>query len=328
MNPRTALLVLLALALVTGSRAAPPASAGESVRLTASGHDSRIDLVWAASATPGVKAWNVWRARQAGGPFERLKARPQTHPVCSDYLGSNGATFFYRVSAVSGGTEVSTSAVAQATARAMSDDELLTSVQEATFRYFWHYGHPTSGLAREGLGDSDRVTSGGTGFGVMAMLVGAERGFVSRAAAAERLLRMLVFLEEKALRYHGAWAHWLNGQTGQTIPFSRFDDGGDLVETSFLVQGLLTARQYFNGADPKEEEIRRRATRLWEAVEWDWYLGEPKGEQLLWHWSPNHGWKMNHRIGGHFNECLITYLLALASPTHPIDHFFQANHQY
>ena len=353
MKTRTGFIGIIGLALVIGSHAASPPDlktkpwkgerqtlpgqitaafydeGGEGVAFhdtdaknngkpTATGHDRRIDVVWEQSDTPGLNGWNVWRASQASGPFERLNARPQNHTVHSDFLRSNGATFFYRVSGVSGGTEVSTSAVVSASSRAMTDDELLTSVQEATFRYFWHYGHPTSGLAREGFGDTDRVTTGGSGFGVMAILVGAERGFVSRSAAADRILKVLVFLEDKASRYHGAWAHWLNGQTGQTIPFSRFDDGGDLVETSFLVEALLTARQYFNGANSTEREIRRRATKLWEAVEWDWYLGEPKGEQLFWHWSPNYGWKMNHRIGGHFNECLITYLLALASPTHPI----------
>jgi len=328
MNAPTPFVSLAALALVVNCHAAsssgliPLESAGagssDQGRITATGHTRRIDVVWEPSQVPGVEGWNVWRASQANGPFERLRTRPQTHTVCSDYVGADAVTCYYRVTGVSHGGDVSTSAVVSATSRAMKDDELLTSVQEATFRYFWQYGHPASGLAREDSDHADRVTTGGSGFGVMAILVGAERGFVARAAAADRLLKMLEFLETKAPRYHGAWPHWLHGQTGQTIPFSKFDDGGDLVETSLLVQGLLTARQYFTGTDLTEREIRSRITRLWEAVEWDWYLGEPKGEQLFWHWSPNWGWKINHRIGGHFNECLITYLLALASPTHPI----------
>src|SRR5437764_1220310 len=137
-------------------------------------------------------------------------------------------------------------------------------------------------------------------------------------AAGERLLRILHFLQEKASRYHGAWSHWLDGRTGATLSFSQFDDGGDLVETSYLMEGLLAAREYFDRPNGMEQEIRRRTTKLWREVEWDWYLGEPKGQQLFWLWSPTHGWKMKHGIGGHFNECLITYLLALASPTHPI----------
>ena len=308
---RTIVSVLLCLAAATHLPAA-------SVGFTATGHDSRIDLVWDQPEPSDVDGWNVWRAGQAGGQFYRLNARPLGHTVCSDFLGENGQTFFYRITGVSGERDVSTSAVVSATSRAMTDDELLTSVQEATFRYFWHYAHPVSGLAREGSGTGDKVTTGGSGFGLMAILVGVERGFVSREAAASRLLQALTFLQEKAARYHGAWAHWLNGRTGRTIPFSPLDDGGDIVETSFLMQGLLATRQYFDRDNPVEKELRRRATELWREVEWNWYLGEPPGPQLFWHWSPTNGWKINHRIGGHFNECLITYLLALASPTHPI----------
>lgn len=292
--------------------------AAELPGLTATGHDGRIDVVWEPSDLPRVDGWKIFRASRTDGPFELVNAGPQTHTVFSDFLGENGRPFFYRVTGVTGANDVFTSAVVRAAPRAMSDGELLTSVQEATFRYFYHYGHPVSGLAREGFGDADKVTIGGSGFGIMAILVGAQRGFVPRPAAAARVLKTLVFLQEKAERYHGAWAHWLHGRTGKTIPFSRFDDGGDLVETSYLIQALLTARQYFTGPDSVEREIRRRATKLWEEVEWDWYLGEPRGEQLFWHWSPNHRWKIQHRIGGHFNECLITYLLAIASPTHPI----------
>lgn len=175
-----------------------------------------------------------------------------------------------------------------------------------------------SGLARERTGSGDTCTSGGTGFGLMAMCVAVERGFVERTAAVHRVRQMLDFLERQAPRYHGAWAHWIDGANGETIPFSRYDDGGDLVETAYLAQGLLAVRQYFQGNDPDERALAAQATRLWAGIEWDWYLREPGGKQLYWHWSPNHGWRMGHRIGGHFNECLIVYLLAIASPTHAI----------
>jgi hypothetical protein len=203
----------------------------------------------------------------------------------------------------------------------MTDEQLLTSVQEAVFRYFWDYGHPVSGLAREGYGFghcTDVCTSGGTGMGLMALCVGADRKFVTRAEAAARALQILTFLEEKASRYHGAWSHWILGHTGATKPFSQYDDGGDLVETAYLVQGLLTVRQYFNDAkDPVEMEIRRRATRMWEEVEWSWYRQQLRSDVLYWHWSPNYEWKINMPIRG-YNECMIVYLLAIASPTHPV----------
>ncbi len=289
--------------------------------LVATGHDSRIDLEWAPSSDPN-DPYDVFRSDNADGSFEKINAAPHRRHVYSDFVGKNDTTFFYRV-CVSDGT-VPASGTVSATSRAMDDEELLTSVQEATFRYFWHHGHPVSGLARERTDHGgDECTTGGSGFGLMAIVVGVERGFIPREAAAARMLKIITFLEEKAERYHGVWSHWLNGETGETIPFSgkngvHADNGGDLVETSFLIQGMLAVRQYFDRENPGEQELRERITRMWREVEWDWYLREPGGKQLYWHWSPDYGWMMDHPIGGHFNECLITYLLAMASPTHPI----------
>ncbi|MCP4248206.1 MAG: beta-glucosidase [bacterium] len=176
-------------------------------------------------------------------------------------------------------------------------------------------------MAREGWGfghSTETVTTGGTGMGLMTIAVAVERGFVSRADAAARVLTILTFLEDDATRYHGAWSHHLNGTTGVTIPFSAQDNGGDLVETAFLVQGMLTARQYFDDpVDPIEMEIRTRATRLWEEVDWTWYRRFAGGDILYWHWSPDFGWAMNLPVRG-YNEAMIVYILAVASPTHPM----------
>ncbi|MCX2741015.1 glucoamylase family protein [Pontibacter anaerobius] len=197
---------------------------------------------------------------------------------------------------------------------AAEDRALLDKVQENTFRYFWDFAHPASGMARERSSSGDVVTTGGTGFGVQAILVGVHRGWITRDQAVERLNKLTDFLAS-ANRYHGVWPHWLNGNSGATIPFSPKDNGGDLVETSFLMNGLLTARAYFNGAGA-EAELRQKITLLWETVEWDWYASRGDGK-LYWHWSPNYGWEMNMPIRG-WNEALITYVLAASSPTHPI----------
>ncbi|MDP7290090.1 MAG: glucoamylase family protein [Phycisphaerae bacterium] len=288
--------------------------------LVAVGHDSRIDLRWMASADKDIAGYRVYRASEESGPFRQISPDRHQPTVYSDFLGANDQWFYYRVTAI--GRDRSRSApsdVRLARSRKMSDEQLLTSVQEATFRYFWDWGHPVSGMARERHpARGDGVAVGGTGFGLMAIVVGVERKFISRFEAAWRVRKILTFLEEKAQRYHGAWTHWMNGETGRTMRFSKYDDGGDLVETSFLIQGILTARQYFNGANTVEADIRKRATRLWRGVEWDWYLRKPDKKGLVWHWSPKYGFKKNLRIGGRFNECMITYLLAIASPTHPI----------
>ena len=198
----------------------------------------------------------------------------------------------------------------------ISDEELLTKVQEQTFKYFWDFGHPVSGMARERNTSGETVTSGGSGFGLTAILVGIERGFITREEGIDRLETIVDYLTNTAQRYHGVWAHWMNGSNGTTIPFSANDDGGDLVETAFVVQGLLTVRQYLNSGDTQEAGLIDKINTLWEEVEWDWYT---QGGQnvLYWHWSENVGWEMNHQIRG-WNEALIIYVLAASSPTHTI----------
>lgn len=195
------------------------------------------------------------------------------------------------------------------------DEELMTLVQRQTFRYFWDYAHPVSGLARERLGSGEVVTTGGSGFGIMALPVAVTRGFITRGEAASRLLKTVNFLNDQADRFHGAFPHWLDGTTGKAIPFSPKDNGGDIVETALLVQGLLVARQFFNTSDPVETSARQVIDSIWESVEWDWYT---RGENVLyWHWSPDYGWEMNMQVNG-WNEALIAYVLAVSSPTHSI----------
>lgn len=196
----------------------------------------------------------------------------------------------------------------------ISDEELLTLIQRQTFKYFWDFGHPVSGMARERNTSGDVVTTGGTGFGIMAIPVAIERGFISRSEGIERIEKIVNFLNE-ADRFHGAWSHWLNGSTGQAIAFSQKDNGGDLVETSFLVQSLLSIRQYLNPSDTQESDIISMINKLWEEVEWTWYTRDQN--VLYWHWSPNYEWDMNMQIRG-YSECLITYILAASSPTYPI----------
>lgn len=196
----------------------------------------------------------------------------------------------------------------------LTDEELIDLVQKQTLMYFLDFAHPVSGLIPERNTTPNVVTTGGTGFGLMALLAGVERGWVSREEALSRLDTMVKFLEN-ADRFHGVWPHWMNGTTGKTIPFSPKDNGGDLVETAFLVQGLLAVRQYFDRDRPEEMNLRDRINGLWESVEWDWYT---RGQQVLyWHWSPEYQWEMNMPVVG-YNEALIVYILAVSSPTHPV----------
>ena len=198
----------------------------------------------------------------------------------------------------------------------ISDEVLLTKIQEQTFQYFWDFAHPNSGLARERNTSGDLVTIGGSGFGLMAIIVGIERGFITRQEGIDRFEKIVNFLAD-ADRFHGVWPHWMNGNSGNTIPFSDLDDGADLVETAFMIQGLLAVRQYLDESNAQELAIIYQITTIWEEVEWDWFT--KGGEDVLyWHWSPENEWAMNLPIRG-WNESLIIYVLAASSPTHPIE---------
>jgi hypothetical protein len=210
----------------------------------------------------------------------------------------------------------------KANSDSVSTDSLLTLIQYQTFQYFLTGAEPNSGMACERINmdgiypqnDKNVVTTGGSGFGVMAILTAIERNFITRKQGVERLEKIVGFLE-KADRFHGAWPHWLHGETGKVKPFSKKDDGGDIVETAFLVQGLLCVRQYFRDGNEKEKSLAKRIDELWKGVDWNWYRN---GQNVLyWHWSPNYAWQMNFPIHG-YNECLIAYILAASSPTHGV----------
>jgi hypothetical protein len=213
-------------------------------------------------------------------------------------------------------TDLSPAALAE-----LPDDELLEAVQRRTFRFFWEGAHPVSGLAPDrrmmhpGPTD-DLVAIGGSGFGIMATIVAVERGWVPRAEAVDRLCCMLDVLIRAAC-YHGVFPHFMNGRTGATIPFTRKDDGGDLVETSILFMGLLCAREYFRHSTPEEMKLRDIIHGLWHDVEWDWYRRDDRNV-LYWHWSPNNGWTLDLEIRG-WNEALITYVLASSAPRYAVD---------
>lgn len=206
----------------------------------------------------------------------------------------------------------------------LSDEELMNLVQEKTFQYFWTGAEHNSGLARERIHidgiypqkDTNVITSGGSGFGLMAIIVGIERGFITRDEGVRRIEKILNWLE-KAERFHGVYSHWLYGNTGKVKPFSRKDNGGDIVETAFLFQGLLTLRQYLKEGNNAEVNLAQRIDLLWKEVDWNFYRGDPKENVLFWHWSPEYLFEMQHRISG-YNECLIAYVIAASSPTYPI----------
>jgi hypothetical protein len=199
----------------------------------------------------------------------------------------------------------------------ITDSALLTLVQQQTFKYFWDFGDPVSGMARERNSDLTTDATGGTGFGVMSIIVGINRNFITRAEGLARITKIVNFYINNATPYHGAFSHWINGTTGATIPFGTQDNGGDIVETSYLMEGLLCARQYFNSTtDANEINLRANINTLWQGVDWNWYR-QSNQNTLYWNWSPNYGFVINVQVGG-WCEALITYVLAASSPTNSV----------
>jgi len=286
--------------------------------LNAKGYDRHIDLTWTPNNDTNLRYYKIYRSFD-GKTYTPVGIQKASRTRYEDFLGESGKTSFYKVSSVDASyNESPISAEVKATTRAMSDEELLTMVQEGCFRYYWEGAHPIAGMAIEILpGDENLVAVGASGHGIMALLVAVERGFITREQGGERMLKITRFLS-KADRFHGAFPHFLDGRTGRVITrFGKYDDGGDLVETAFLMQGLLAARQYFSRDMAWEREIRETITSLWRSVEWDWYRSDSGSNFLYWHWSPNYGFYLNHPLVG-WNETMIVYLLAIASPTHPV----------
>jgi hypothetical protein len=295
---------------------APAPSAPKNLHAT--GYEKHVELSWDPVAGEHIESYVVYRSLN-GAPYVAVSVQnPETHRAI-DFVGDSHANVSYKVTArTSAMHESAMSAAVTASTHPMTDDELLTMVQEASFQYYWDGAEPHSGLARESIpGDPDLIAVGGSGFGIMALIVGTDRGFAPRDQVVDRMLRITSFLAH-ADRYHGAWPHFLSGSTGKLLPyFGLYDDGADLVETSFLMQGLLAARGYFTHDNAKERQLRAEITTLWQGIEWDWFNATPKHDALYWHWSPNFGFHKANRIGG-WNETLMPYVLGIASPTHPI----------
>lgn len=289
------------------------------IELRAVPYDSHVELQW--SKVGEDVEYKVYAKKKEGSEF--LLRTTTSDTIWLDFvkdLGKN-TELVYKIEAEARGVKKSSPQVV-ATTREFTDEELLDMVQYYTFRYFWHGAEPNSGLARERYhmdgvypqNDKHIITTGGSGFGLFSFPAAIQRGWITNDQALARLERILTFLET-ADKYHGVWPHWLNGETGRVQPFSPKDDGGDLVESAFLIQGLLAIRQHYINGNEREKSIAQRINALWEQMEWDWYRQEK--DVLYWHWSPNFGWEMNFPLEG-YNECLITYVLAAASPTYPI----------
>lgn len=291
---------------------APPVPLGFRARE----HEKHAEINWDAPSDPDIDMVRI--QRNTGSGWSTVAIAPAEEGGATDWLGATGVTARYRVIAADMGLLTSApSDSAQITTRPLTDAEFLDRTQESAFRFFWDHGHPVSGLSRERTTSGEVCTSGGTGMGVMAMIMAADRGFVSRNDARARVQQIVTFLRTQVPQYLGAFPHWINGTTGQPIGFlGPTDDTRDLVETSYLFMGLLAARSYFGADDESETALRNDITTMWNACQWDAFV-QNGGTAIMWHRSPTTGFSVGATVQG-WNEAMITYLLAKASPTHPI----------
>lgn len=282
------------------------------------GYEKNIDVEWYNNNETDLAGYKIYIWN--GQKYNYFTSVSRGRSFYSLSMNILGVGFYFKVSAYdSSGNESALSDSVYGITHSMTDDEFLDMVQRSTFRYFWDWGDPNSGIARERWhpNESDITnTIGGGGFGVMAILVGIERGFVTREQGAERVLKIVDFLANKIDKFHGAFPHWFNGTTGKVVNFG-IQDGGDIVETAFMIQGLLTARQYFDQQNSTEEQIRNLIPQLWQNVDWNFYRNNSSG--LYWNWSPTMGFNFSDTFIFHgWNETLIAYILAIASPSHSV----------
>ncbi|WP_346855717.1 glucoamylase family protein [uncultured Draconibacterium sp.] len=277
------------------------------------GYDSHVDLSW-TQPTAGL-LYRVYASFDGGQTFDLRKETSESYYLDFVPATAKNSSIVYKLVAVSQNKE-SEPNVQSTEVRGFSDDELLNMIQEYSFRYFWEGAHQASGMALErSNGNGVTAASGATGFGLMAMIVAHEREYRPKEEIKDRIIKILKFLDN-CEKHHGAWSHWYNADTYRTQPFTPDDDGGDLVETSFVAQALVALKNYFSGTDAKSVQIRGKADKLWKEIEWDWYRN---GNQnvLFWHWSPNTDFQKNMKVSG-WNECLGTYIMAASSPTFSI----------
>ena len=283
----------------------------------ATGYAKHVDISWNPVTDVQVKYIKIYRSE--GGNMIPVGIQSPLFNHYDDFTGRTGKRYSYKISFLNYQyKETGLSNTVSAATKAMTDDQLLTMVQEACFRYYWDGAENVSGLAKENIpGRPNMIAAGASGFGIMALIVGTERKFITRKQSVERFIKIVSFLE-RTEKFHGAFSHFIDGPTGKVEPFFGMrDNGGDLVETSFLMEGLLAARAYFNKDNSDEQMIREKITSIWQNIEWDWYRRYADSKYLYWHWSPDKEWIINHRLTG-WNETMVTYLLAIASPTHGV----------
>ena len=184
---------------------------------------------------------------------------------------------------------------------------LMDEHEQKVISYFTAGANSATGMAYNSSTDKATLTTGASGFGIMSLVVGVERGWLQRDEAVDQIVRIVRFLK-KADRFAGAWAHWYN-QSGKIVPFGNQNQAGEIVETAFMMGGLLTACEYFNGNSAGEIEMREATEYFWNTIEWNHFV---RNGHMYWIWHQDSDSYELPLIGWH--ETLLVYVLAMAAP--------------
>lgn len=309
-------LIVVAVLLV-GTCPARPAESALPPQLIARSGDRSVALHWTARSSPAAR-YRVLRTTGDGDDWTLLGSAQVAAHFC-DLMVTNGTTYRYRITVEGGEPFPGKEAEATATPAAFrDDDEFLELLQATAFDFFWHEANPRNGLVKDRSAPDSFSSIAAVGFGLTAIGIGVDHGWITRAAGRQRALTTLTTFangsqgEEPAgtIGHRGWFYHFLD--LDRATRFQQVELSS--IDTALFLAGAVYAREYFDGAHPDEQRLRTLVDRLLERVDWGWMTDG--ADSLTMGWQPERGFLSSRWVG--YNEAMILYLLALGATTHPL----------
>ncbi len=306
-------ILFLAIALDTAFAIQPPTG------LVIASGDRSVILHWDPNTESNVAGYNVYRSLSNGGPFVAQTNLTTSLGFC-DLNVSDGQTYFYEVTAM---TTTSQESLPSAPASTMpnpfaNDDAFLDYVQQANFDYFWYSANPANGLVPDRSATGSACSIAAVGFGLTAIGIGIDHGWISRDQGVARVLTTLnTFLQgpqgtatSGTIGYKGWFYHFLDMNTALRASGSELSS----IDTTLLLSGILYAKQYFNGTNTDETSIRTMADQIFNRVDWNWMAQGTDAVSMGW--FPPASFISGNWVG--YDEGMILYVLGLGITTNPL----------
>jgi hypothetical protein len=281
--------------------------------------DQSVVLHWDENPEGSLVGYNGYRATSTNGPFALMVSVPLKSLSFEDLSVTNDQPYFYRVRAVNSAGESSDSEVGVGTPHAFVDNQdFLEYVQHTAVDFFWYEANPTNGLVRDRSEPSSFCSIAAVGFGLTAIGIGIDHGWIPRAAGRDRVLAtLLTFWNQPQgtnatgiIGYKGWFYHFLDMNKATrwgTVELSSID-------TALFLAGALYAKQYFDGGDTNEVQIRSLADALFNRVDWSWMANGASALDMGW--KPESGFLSGRWIG--YDEGMILYVMGMGAATNPL----------